>query len=59
METERLTIIELYRKGKDQSEILKILNIPKTRRKFVYRTINRYKDTGTQWSKMANQEKSI
>ena len=47
METERLTIIELYRKGKDQSEILKILNIPKTRRKFVYRTINRYKDTGS------------
>ncbi|KAI6660116.1 CRE-PTR-16 protein [Oopsacas minuta] len=47
MEKNRVAIVNLYLQGKSQSEILKILNFPKSRRKLKYRTINRYKDTGS------------
>ncbi|KAI6654525.1 MhmaT1 transposase [Oopsacas minuta] len=46
MESERSAIIELHMAGKSPSEILKLLNIAKGRRAFIYRTINRYKETG-------------
>ncbi|KAI6656176.1 hypothetical protein LOD99_1509 [Oopsacas minuta] len=46
MEHERSAIIELAKNGKTQKEILKLLNIPANRRKFVYRTIRRYNETG-------------
>ena len=47
MEKNRVAIVNLYLRGKSQSEILNILNLPKTSRKLVYRTIKRYKDTGS------------
>ncbi|KAI6648699.1 MhmaT1 transposase [Oopsacas minuta] len=46
MESERSAIIELHMAGKSPSEILKLLNNAKGRRAFIYRTINRYKETG-------------
>ncbi|KAI6648091.1 hypothetical protein LOD99_11900 [Oopsacas minuta] len=46
MERERSAIVELFTKGHPSREILKILKLPLNRRKFVYRTIRRYKDTG-------------
>ena len=47
MEKNRVAIVNLYLQGKSQSEILNILNFPKTRRKLIYRTIKRYMDTGS------------
>ena len=47
MEKERTAIIELFVHNNSQSEIMKLLNIPRSRRKFVYRTIKRYQDTGS------------
>ena len=47
MEKNRVAIVNLYLQGKSQSEILKILNFPKTSRKLIYRTIKRYRDTGS------------
>ena len=44
MEQERMAIIEIIRNGKNLGKILKRLNFPKMRRKFIYRTIKRYKD---------------
>ena len=44
MEQERTAIIEIIRNGKNFGKILKLLNSPKMRRKFIYRTIKRYKD---------------
>ena len=46
MELERSAVIELFKNGKSQKEILKLLNLHNSRRKFVYRTIHRYKVTG-------------
>ena len=47
METERAAIIELFRNGNTTAQILKALNIPMKRRNFVYRTINRFRETGS------------
>ena len=47
MEKNRVAIVNFYLLGKSQSEILNILNFPKTRRKLIYRTIKRYMDTGS------------
>ena len=47
MEGERSTIVQLFKQGKKPGAILKILNMPKTRRKFVYRTIKRFQDTNS------------
>ena len=46
MDRERAAIIELFSKGKRPGEILKMLQICKSRRKIVYRTIQRYNKTG-------------
>ena len=46
MERERSAIIELFVKGNNPGEILKLLKMPKQRRKLIYRTIQRYKKTG-------------
>ena len=46
MERQRSAIIELFANGKRQCDIMKLLNIPKERRKFVYNTILRYRETG-------------
>ncbi|KAI6649823.1 MhmaT1 transposase [Oopsacas minuta] len=46
MNQERAAIIELLSNGKRPGEILKLLHIPKSRRKIVYRTIQRYNKTG-------------
>ena len=53
MELERSAIIELFKSGKTHKEILKLLDFPINRRKFVYRTIQRYNETGSvvkEWS---------
>ena len=47
MEGERLTIVELFKQVKKPGAILKILNMPKTSGKFVYRTIKRFQDTNS------------
>ena len=47
MDRERAAVIEIFSKGKSQGEILKLLQIPKSRGKFVYRTIQRYNKTGS------------
>ena len=52
MESERCAIIELFKAGKNLSQILKDLNIPNNRRKVVYRTINRFKETGETTNKL-------
>ena len=46
MERERSAIIELFVKGNNPGEILKLLKMPKQGRKLIYRTIQRYKKTG-------------
>ena len=46
MELERSAIIELFKSGKTHKEILKLLDFPINRLKFVYRTIQRYNETG-------------
>ena len=46
MEKERTGIIELFKAGRTHAEIMKSLRFPGSRRKFVYRTIRRYKETG-------------
>ena len=46
MERERAAIIELFSNGKCTGEILKLLHIPNSRRKVVYRIIQRYNKTG-------------
>ena len=46
MERERSAIIELFVKGNNPGEILKLLKMPKQRRKLIYRTIQRYRKTG-------------
>ena len=46
MDRERAAIIELFSNGKRPGEILKMLQICKSRRKIVYRTIQRYNKTG-------------
>ena len=46
MERQRSAIIELFTNVKRQCDIMKLLNIPKERRKFVYNTILRYRETG-------------
>ena len=45
MNQERAAIIELFSNGKRPGEILKLLHIPKSRRKIVYRTIQCYNKT--------------
>ena len=47
MDRERAAVIEIFSKGKSQGEILKLLQIPKSRGKFVYRTIQLYNKTGS------------
>ena len=47
MKSQRSAIVELHRAGKSAPEILKAFKFPKTRRSFVYRTIQRYKETGS------------
>ena len=47
MERDRTSIIHFFLRGKSPGEIMKALEIPQKRRKFVYRTIKRYKDTGS------------
>ena len=47
METERAAIIELFRNGSTTAQILRALNFPMKRRNFVYRTINRFRETGS------------
>ena len=44
MRQERCGIIELFKTSETHAEIMKLF--PESRRKFVYRTIKRYKDTG-------------
>ena len=44
---ERSTIIKLFKDGKTTGDILKILCIPETRRKVVYRTIKRFQETNS------------
>ena len=46
MEEDRAAIIKFYLQGKSPSEILKCMDFPKTRRKFINRTIKRYRDIG-------------
>ena len=47
MKSQQSAIVELHRAGKSAPEILKALKFPKTRRSLVYRTIQRYKETGS------------
>ena len=47
MESQRCAVVELHRVGKSASEILKEFKLPKSRRSFVYRTIQRYNETGS------------
>ena len=47
MESQRCVVVELHRVGKSASEILKALKLPKSRRSFVYHTIQRYNETGS------------
>ena len=47
MERDRTSIIHFFLRGKSPGEIMKALEIPQKRRKFVYRTIKRYQDTGS------------
>lgn len=47
METKRELIISLFKKNKTQKEILSILEKHNVNRKLVYRTIKRYKETGS------------
>ena len=46
MERERSAIIGLFENGRKPAEILKLLNMSDGKRKFVHRTIKRYKETG-------------
>ena len=46
MDHKRAGIIELFENGQTSGEILKLLNLPKSQRKFVYRTIRRFNETG-------------
>ena len=46
MESDRCSVIKLFQSGHNQSDILKILKMPLSRRMFVYRTIKRFKETG-------------
>ena len=48
MESQRCAVVELHRVGKSASEILKALKLPKSRLSFVYRTIQRYNETGSE-----------
>ena len=43
MESRRSAVIQLYRAGNSKSKIVSLL---KTNKMFVYRTLNRYNDTG-------------
>ena len=47
MESEKCAVVELYQTGKSATEILKGLNYSQSRRNFVYRTIQRYNETGS------------
>ncbi|KAF2906006.1 hypothetical protein ILUMI_00170, partial [Ignelater luminosus] len=47
MEFKRNSVIALYLAGKSQSAIVRELEHIKVNRKFVYRTINRYNETGS------------
>ncbi|KAI6647742.1 hypothetical protein LOD99_8583 [Oopsacas minuta] len=47
MEAKRSQILELFRAEKSPGEILKILQSKKVGRKLIYRTIQRYKETGS------------
>ena len=47
MDGERSTIIKLFKDGKTTGDILKILCIPETRRKVVYRIIKRFQETNS------------
>ena len=47
MESDRCSVIKLFQSGHTQSDILKILKMPLGRRMFVYRTIKRFKETGS------------
>ena len=47
MEKERAAIVELFLKGKTQSDIMKLLKIPETRRKLIFRTIKLFNETGS------------
>ena len=46
MGQERCGIIELFKTDGTHAEIMKLLNFPESRQKFVHRTIRRYKETG-------------
>ncbi|KAI6657841.1 MhmaT1 transposase [Oopsacas minuta] len=46
MESKRSAIIELFKNGKNQKEIMRILNIAETRRNFIFRTITQFNETG-------------
>ena len=50
MEKERAAIVELFLKGKTQSEIMKLLKIPETRRKLIFRTINGLMRLAVYWT---------
>ena len=47
MEGQQSAILELFQNRKRKCEIMKLLNIPKERRKFVYNTIQRYNESGS------------
>ena len=47
MDQERLAIIEIFMKGNRPSKILTLLKMPKQKKKFVYRTIQRYRKIGS------------
>ncbi|KAI6656173.1 hypothetical protein LOD99_1506 [Oopsacas minuta] len=47
MKKNRMAIANINLQRKSKSIILKILNFPKSRRKLIYHTIKRYKDTGS------------
>ncbi|KAI6652925.1 MhmaT1 transposase [Oopsacas minuta] len=46
MESKRSAIIELFKNGKIKRKIMRIQNIPETRRKLIFRTIKQFDETG-------------
>ena len=59
MERERAAIIGLFSNGKGTEEILKLLHIPNSRRKIVYRTIQCYKTGGIEDMPRSGRTKSV
>ena len=58
-ELERSAIIELFKSEKTHKEILKLLDFPINRRKFVYRTIQRYNETGVVDRSRSSRPRSV